>query len=133
MIFEENFFVEKILPASIIRTLSEVEMDAYRAPFTEPESRLPTLVWPRELPIEGEPADVTEIVEKYAAWIRDSPVPKLFVNGEPGSIIRERARSFCRTWRNQAEVTVKGIHFLQEDSPHEIGFALSSFINGLND
>lgn len=131
MIFEENFFVEKILPASIIRTLSSTEMDAYRAPFTEPESRLPTLVWPRELPIEGEPADVTAIVEEYAAWIKDSPVPKLFVNGEPGSIIRERARFFCRSWRNQAEVTVKGIHFLQEDSPQEIGLALSSFINAL--
>lgn len=132
MIFEENFFVEKILPASIIRTLSAAEMDAYRAPFIEPESRLPTLVWPRELPIEDEPADVTEIVEKYAAWIKDSPVPKLFVNGEPGSIIRERARSFCRSWHNQVEITVKGIHFLQEDSPKEIGLALSSFINGLN-
>jgi haloalkane dehalogenase len=131
MIFEENFFVEKVLPASIIRTLSAEEMDQYRAPFVEPESRLPTLVWPRELPIEGEPADVTEIVENYATWLRDSPIPKLFVNGEPGSIIRERARSFCRSFRNQSEVTVQGIHFLQEDSPDEIGNALSAFIKTL--
>ena len=131
MIFEENLFVEKVLPASVLRTLSPAEMDAYRAPFKEPQTRLPTLVWPRELPIEGQPPDVTDIVDRYAAWLKESPVPKLFINGEPGSIVCERARSFCRTWRNQAEVTVKGIHFLQEDSPAEIGVALSSFIKSL--
>jgi haloalkane dehalogenase len=132
MIFDENFAIESIVPASVIRTLSTSEMNAYRAPFAQREARLPTLIWPRELPIEGRPADVTEIVEQYAAWLKDSPIPKLFINGAPGSIIGERARAFCRTWRNQIEVTVKGIHYLQEDSPQEIGAALASFIQNLD-
>lgn len=131
MIFEENFFVERILPKSVLRKLTPEEMNAYRAPFLDRDSRLPTLVWPRELPIEGEPGDVATIVTEYGQWIRESPIPKLFINGIPGSIIGERARSFCRTWRNQTETTVRGIHYLQEDSPEEIGASLAAFIAGL--
>ena len=131
MIFEDNFFIEQILPKSVIRSLTAKEMDAYRAPFKEREARLPTLVWPRELPIEGEPADVTHIVKEYGAWIQNSPIPKLFINGAPGSIIGERARGFCRTWRNQTETTVRGIHYLQEDSPDDIGLSLAAFVNSI--
>jgi haloalkane dehalogenase len=132
MIFEDNFFIEQILPKSIIRSLTEEEMNAYRAPFMEREARLPTLVWPRELPIEGEPADVTQIVKDYGSWIQNSAIRKLFINGAPGSIIGERARALCRTWRNQTEITVKGIHYLQEDSPAEIGLALTAFAGSIN-
>jgi len=132
LIFEENYFIEVVLPRSIIRKLSAEEMDAYRAPFRERESRLPTLVWPRELPIEGEPADVTSIVEQYGSWLAGSPIPKLFVCAEPGAILVGRARDFCRTWPNQREVGVSGIHFIQEDSPVEIGSAVSDFVRSLN-
>jgi haloalkane dehalogenase len=109
MVLEENFFVETVLPKSIIRTLSNEEMAAYRAPFRERESRLPTLVWPRELPIAGEPADVVTAVEDYGAWLAASVIPKLFVAAEPGALLTGRAREFCRTWPNQQEVSVKGI------------------------
>jgi haloalkane dehalogenase len=103
-------------------------MDAYRLPFIEPESRWPTLVWPRELPIGGQPAEVVKIFENYGQWLLRSPLPKLFINAEPGSLLIGRSRDFCRSWPNQQEVTVRGIHFLQEDSPHEIGPALAHFI-----
>jgi len=128
MILDENVFVEKILPGSVMRRLDDDEMDRYRAPFRERSARLPTLVWPREIPIEGEPADVRAIVEAYGQWIAHSTIPKLLVLGEPGAIVTGRTREFCRTWRNQREVTVPGRHFLQEDSPNEIGNALASFI-----
>ena len=130
MILDENAFVEMVLPRAIIRTLGAEEMAAYRAPFATRESRLPTLIWPRQIPIEGEPADVTEIVARNGEWLAQSPVPKLFVAGDPGAIItiHGRDRAFCRSWRNQREVTVKGRHFLQEDSPTEIGHALHEFI-----
>ena len=129
LVFDENYFIETILPKSILRQLSDEEMAAYRRPFVSHESRLPTLVWPRELPIEGTPADVIEIVESYGAWLAPSPIPKLFVNAEPGSLLVGRAREFCRTWSNQREVTVKGIHFIQEDAPLEIAAALESFLH----
>src|SRR5690606_9737045 len=110
LVLEENFFVETVLPRSVLRPLSGEEMAAYRAPFAGREARRPTLAWPRELPIEGEPADVTAAVEAYGAWLARSPLPKLFINAEPGALLTGRARDFCRTWPNQREVTVRGIH-----------------------
>ena len=100
----------------------------YRRPFATRESRRPTLQWPRELPIEGEPADVVEIVDRYSRWLAQSEVPKLFINADPGSILVGRQREVCRAWRNQQEITVKGLHFLQEDSPDEIGQAVADFV-----
>ena len=131
MILDENFFVETILPLSIIRKLSEQEMAAYRAPFLAREARLPTLVWPRQIPIEGEPADVTAIVESYGKAMSQSALPKLLIVGEPGAIIKGRTLESCRTWPNLSEVTVKGLHFLQEDSPDEIGRALQEFVKSV--
>jgi len=131
MILDENFFVETVLPRSVLRQLSPEEMTAYRAPFLERDARLPTLVWPRQIPVEGEPADVTAIVESYAAFLSRSQIPKLLIVGEPGAIVTGRTREFCRTWRNQREVTVPGRHFLQEDSPHQIGAALTEFVTSL--
>jgi haloalkane dehalogenase len=128
MILDENFFVETVLRRSVIRSLSDEEMAVYRAPYLEREARLPTLTWPRQIPIEGEPADVTAIVENYSAWLSQSAIPKLLIVGDPGAIVTGRTRDFCRTWPNQREVTVKGRHFLQEDSPHEIGAALAEFV-----
>lgn len=128
MVLRDNAFVEMVLPRAIIRKLSDAEMAAYRAPFAEPEARIPTLVWPRQIPIDGEPADVTAIVEAYGRWLSDSEIPKLFIAGDPGAIINGRGKDFCRGLRNQREITVKGIHFLQEDSPHEIGTALQEFV-----
>ena len=131
MVLEKNLFVEAILPASIIRDLSEDEMAEYRRPFIESgESRRPTLTWPREIPIEGTPTDVAEIVGEYSTWLATSEVPKLFVNAEPGSILTGELRELCRTWPNQTEVTVSGTHFIQEDSPAEIGRAVHNFIVG---
>jgi len=128
MVLEKNIFVERVLPGSILRQLSDDEMAAYRRPFAEPgESRRPTLSWPRELPIDGEPADVVEIVTRYSDWLRHSEVPKLFVNAEPGAILTGGLRELCRTFPNQREVTVRGIHFVQEDSPQEIGEAVRAW------
>jgi haloalkane dehalogenase len=129
IILEKNVFVERILPASVLRGLTEEEMAVYRAPFAEPgESRRPTLTWPREIPIEGEPPDVHGIVSDYSDWLSASDVPKLFVNAEPGSILTGRQREVARRWPNQREVTVSGIHFIQEDSPHEIGEAIADWL-----
>jgi haloalkane dehalogenase len=132
LVLERNLFVEAVLPNSIIRSLSEEEMAAYRAPFARPgEDRRPTLTWPRQIPIGGEPAEVTAVVEDYARWLAGSNVPKLFVNADPGSILTGRARELCRTWPNQTEVTVPGLHFVQEDSADAIGAALAGFVRGL--
>jgi haloalkane dehalogenase len=132
LILERNVFVERVLPGSIQRTLTEEEMAEYRRPFAEAgERRRPTLTWPRQIPIDGEPADVVDIVASYADWLSASPIPKLFVNGEPGAILTGAQREFCRTWPNQREVTVAGIHFLQEDSPHEIGVAVAEWHRSL--
>ncbi len=128
MVLDQNFFVETLLPRLVLRRLGEAEMEAYRRPFPDRESRLPTLVWPRELPIEGEPADVVAIVEEYGRWLAGSDTPKLFISAEPGSLLIGSGRDFCRTWPNQQEVSVRGIHFIQEDSPNEIGAALAAFI-----
>ncbi len=132
MILAKNVFVERILPASVLRALAPEEMERYREPFREPgESRRPTLTWPREIPVEGEPADVAALVSDYAAWLARCHLPKLFVNANPGSILVGAQREFCRGWPNQHEVTVKGSHFLQEDSPAEIGQAIARFLRGL--
>jgi haloalkane dehalogenase len=132
LILERNSFVEKILPMSVLSPLPDDVMATYRRPFERPgEDRRPTLTWPRQIPIEGEPADVAEIVASYADWLSGSPVPKLFVNGDPGAILTGPQREFCRTWPNQREVTVMGIHFIQEDSPNEIGAAVAEWHRGL--
>jgi haloalkane dehalogenase len=129
MILAKNMFVERVLPGSVIRRLSEEEMAAYRKPFTSPgEDRRPTLTWPRMLPIDGRPVDMVNVVENYAAWLAETEVPKLFINADPGSILVGRQRELCRAWPNQTEVTVKGRHFLQEDSPDEIGQAVADFV-----
>lgn len=129
MVLEKNLFIEGILPSAVLRDLTEEEMNVYRRPYLEPgESRLPTLTWPRELPINGEPEDVVSIVDDYSKWLAQSDVPKLFVNAEPGAILTGSQREFCRTWPNQEEVTVRGAHFVQEDSPHEIGEAVATFV-----
>ena len=128
MVLERNLFVEVVLPGSILRKLSEAEMAEYRRPYREPgESRRPTLTWPQQIPIEGEPAEVVEIVSQYAAWLAQSHLPKLFINAEPGAILTSSQREFCRTWPNQTEVTVPGVHFIQEDSPDQIGTALAAW------
>ena len=129
MVLEKNLFIEGILPSAVLRDLTEEEMNVYRRPYLEPgESRRPTLTWPRELPINGEPEDVVSIVDDYSKWLVQSDVPKLFVNAEPGAILTGSQREFCRTWPNQEEVTVRGVHFVQEDSPHEIGEAVATFV-----
>ena len=128
IILDKNVFVERILPSSIIRDLTPSEMSVYRSPYLTPgESRRPTLTWPRQIPIDGEPQDVHEIVTSYASWMANNNLPKLFINAEPGSILIGDQRAFCRTWKNQTEVTVAGLHFVQEDSPDEIGEAISSW------
>ena len=132
MVLAKNTFVERVLPGSVLRELTEAELDVYRRPFREPgESRRPTLTWPRELPIDGAPEDVVAIVESYAEWLAGSQVPTLFVNAEPGAILTGAQREFCRSWPNQREVTVPGIHFVQEDAPDEIGRAIADWVAGL--
>ena len=132
MVIARNVFVERVLPGSVLRDLAPEEMEVYRRPFLEPgESRRPTLTWPREIPIEGEPADVAEVVGSYAAWLSGCETPKLFVDADPGAILVGPPREFCRGWKNQVEVTVRGSHFLQEDSPDEIGRAIAEFVGGL--
>lgn len=130
MVLQRNVFVERILPASVLRGLGEEEMAAYRRPYREPgESRRPTLTWPREIPVGGHPPDVVAIVEGYARWLASSEIPKLFVNADPGAILTGAQRDFCRGWPNQVEVTVTGSHFVQEDSPAEIGQAVAAFLS----
>jgi haloalkane dehalogenase len=131
LILDSNEFIESI-PRMVVRTLTASEMEEYRRPFREVgEGRRPTLSWPREIPFEGEPLDVFEIVEGYAKWLADSHVPKLFINAEPGLILTGAHRDFVRSWKNQEEVTVRGLHFVQEDAPHEIGNAIVKWYRGL--
>jgi haloalkane dehalogenase len=128
MVLQDNFFIETVLLKSIIRTLSVEEMDAYRAPFQHPADRLPTLLFPREIPIEGEPPHIVSIVEEYGKWLAGSQLPKLLISAAPGALLTGRALDFCRSWPNQQEVSVKGIHYIQEDSPAEIGEAVREFV-----
>jgi haloalkane dehalogenase len=133
LILDRNVFVERILPASVLRPLTGQEMGEYRRPFAAPgQGRLPTLIWPRQIPIAGAPADVHEACAAYAAWLASAPgLPKLFINAEPGSILTGAVRDFCRTWPDQAEVTVPGIHFIQEDSGARIGAAIAAWLRQL--
>jgi haloalkane dehalogenase len=132
MVLRDNVFVERLLPRMIMRQLSYAEMDHYRRPFVKPgEDRRPTLSWPRQIPIDGEPAEVVKIVTEYGQWLAHSQVPKLYFHTEPGALDQGRQRESCRTWPNQTEVTVKGIHFVQEDSPIEIGAAVADFVRTL--
>ena len=134
LILEQNLFVEQVLPNLILRSLSKAEMANYRAPFLEPgEGRRPTLTWPRQIPIEGEPADVASVVVGYGNALAQSPTPKLFINADPGRLLSGRARELCRTWPNQAEITVAGRHYVQEDSPDQIGTAVADFVRKLDD
>ena len=133
MILEDNFFVERMLPGSILRDLTDEEMYEYRRPFiVNGETRRPTLTWPRQIPIEGEPEDVTKIVNNYSEWLAQSEVPKLFIDAKPGAILTGTSRDYCREWKNQTEVIVNGSHFVQEDSPVEIGKAISEWLENLN-
>jgi haloalkane dehalogenase len=132
MVLKNNVFIERILPGSVLRKLTDAEMTVYRKPYLEPgESRRPMLTWPRQIPIDGEPAEVTQIVSAYADWLKQSALPKLFINAEPGAILIGPQREFCRQWPNQREVTVRGSHFIQEDSPHEIGDAVAGWLRSL--
>ena len=128
LILNRNMFIEGVLPSSVIRPLSNTEMDAYRAPHLETDDRQPLLNWPRQIPIEGEPEDVVALVNEYGAFMAASDMPKLFINADPGSILVGAQREFCRSWPNQQEVTVKGLHFIQEDSPVEIGQAVAAWL-----
>ena len=128
MVLEDNLFIERVLPGSIIREINDQEMNVYRKPFINAgEDRRPTLTWPRQIPIEGQPTDVHEIVKAYSNWLNASAIDKLFINAEPGAILTGRQRQFCRGFKNQIEVSVPGIHFIQEDSPHEIGKAIADW------
>jgi len=128
MVLEKNVFVERVLPGSVLRGLTEAEMAVYRRPYLEPgEARRPTLTWPREIPLGGEPKDVVAIAQAYADWLAQSAVPKLLINADPGAILIGPQRDFCRRWPNQREVTVRGSHFIQEDSPDQIGQAVAEW------
>lgn len=132
IVLEHNMFVEGMLPGAIQRELTAEEMDHYRRPFRDPgEDRRPTLSWPRNLPIDDEPADVVAIVNEYAKWLSETDVPKLFINADPGAIVRGRIRELMRAWPNQTEITVDGVHFIQEDSPDDIGKAIADFVRRL--
>jgi haloalkane dehalogenase len=129
MILEQNTFVEQVLPGAVVRGLTDAEMSVYRRPYKDAgEGRRPTLTWPREVPIDGEPKDVVEIVRAYGEWLQRADLPTLFFDADPGAILRGSARDFCRTWPKQTVAQVKGIHFVQEDSPDEIGGALASWL-----
>jgi haloalkane dehalogenase len=128
MILERNMFIERVLPGSVLRKLTEAEMTEYRRPFLQAQDRWPTLTWPRQIPIAGEPADVVQICAAYSQWMAENDIPKLFVNAEPGAILIGAPRDFCRSWKNQTEVTVPGSHFIQEDSGPAIGRAVAGWI-----
>ena len=133
MVLDKNIFVDNVLPASILRGLTDAEKEVYGRPYTEAgESRRPTQTWPRQIPLAGEPADVVEIVQSYADWLSGSDLPKLFINAEPGTILTGPQREFCRSWPNQSEVTVPGSHFIQEDSPDEIGQAIAEWLGKIS-
>ena len=129
MVLEKNVFVDRVLPGSVLRGLTDAEMDVYRRPFkTAGEDRRPTLSWPRHIPLDGEPADVCAVVDAYGKWLSECDIPKLFINAEPGAILTGAQREFCRNFPNQTEVTVAGSHFIQEDSPAEIAAAIDAWM-----
>ena len=129
LILQRNMFVEAVLPSSVIRQMGEEEMNQYRKPFIRVADRQPTLNWPRQIPIDGEPPHMVDLVASYGEWMASNQeLPKLFINADPGSILTGKALKFCRTWPNQKEVTVAGTHFIQEDSPAEIGIAVAEWL-----
>ena len=128
MILDDNIFVERLLFGSHVRELSEAAKAEYRRPFLRREDRWPTLSWPRQLPIVGEPPHIIELVQKYGKWMSENDIPKLFINAEPGTLLKGRVREFCRTWKNQTEATVQGRHFIQEDSGPEIGRHIKAWL-----
>jgi haloalkane dehalogenase len=129
LVLEQNLFVEVHLPNGILRSLRAAEMAAYVRPFATPgEHRRPTLSWARQIPIDGDPPDIDGIVRTYSRWLARSDVPKLFINADPGALLVGRPRELCRTWPHQTEVTVAGKHFVQEDSPNQIGEAVGRFV-----
>ena len=130
MILDKNLFVERVLPGSVMRKMTDEEMSVYRKPYLRPgEDRRPMLTWPRQIPIDGEPDSVVRIVRDYADWLGLTNVPKLFINAEPGAILIGDQREFCRSWPNQTEVTVRGSHFIQEDSPEDISKAIQNWLS----
>jgi haloalkane dehalogenase len=132
LVLQRNKFVDAVLPSSVMRSLGDEEMAHYRRAFSTPEDRQPTLNWPRQIPIDGEPANLVALVASYAQWLsKSTELPKLFINADPGSILTGRAREFCRSWPNQVEITVPGTHFIQEDSPVAIGRGVATWIRGL--
>jgi len=132
MILDRNMFVERVLPASILRNLAPAELAEYRRPFARRrEDRWPALAWPRQIPIDGEPGAIVALVDDYARWLAASDIAKLFVNADPGAILIGAQREFCRGWPNQREVTVRGGHFLQEDAGPEIGRAIAAWARTL--
>ena len=132
LVLEKNFFVERILLADSATGYTDEEKAEYIRPFLEEgEDRRPTLTWPRQIPLDGEPNAVVEEVRKNAEFHKDSEIPKLFINANPGSILVGEQREFARTWKNQTEITVSGNHFIQEDSSEEIGTALRDFVKAL--
>jgi haloalkane dehalogenase len=133
LVLKRNLFIEGVLPSSITRKLTSEEMDTYRAPFAKEEDRQPMLNWPRQIPIAAEPPNVVALVQQYADWLSASSVPKLFVNAEPGSILVGPQREFCRSWPNQQEVTVPGLHFIQEDSGAAIGQAVANWLSQIDE
>jgi haloalkane dehalogenase len=133
MVLDKNFVLENFLPAGILRKLSDAELAVYRRPYQNPgESRRPTLTWPREIPIAGEPKDVHDIIQAYSAWLASSDIPKLFIEAIPGAMF-ESHRALARTWPNQTHVKISGAHFVQEDSPDETGLAIAAWLRNLND
>jgi haloalkane dehalogenase len=131
MVLKQNFVLENFLPAGVLRKLSDAEMEVYRRPYKDPgESRRPTLTWPREIPIAGEPKDVNEIIKTYGQWLASSPIPKLFIEAIPGAMFPSH-REFAKTWPNQTHVKIRGSHFVQEDSPDETGMAIATWLKHL--
>ena len=131
LVLNRNMFIEGVLPSAVLRGLTEEEMAHYRAPFSTPDDRQPTLNWPRQIPISGEPPHMVELVAEYGRFMEGSDLPKLFINAEPGSILTGPQREYCRGWPNQQEVTVAGAHFIQEDSPVEIGQAVANWLKNI--
>jgi haloalkane dehalogenase len=132
MVLEQNLFIEGMLPSLIQRSLSDAELDEYRRPFkTSGDDRLPTLQWPREVPIDGNPSDVAQLIANYSKWLSESQIPKLFINADPGVFITGRVRKLCSDWPNQQEVTVNGLHFLPEDSPEAVARAVARWLKHL--
>jgi haloalkane dehalogenase len=131
-VLDHNVFVEKLLLGDSRRPLSEAEKAEYRRPFLNAgEERRPTLSWPRQMPLDGEPAEVARVIESYGEWLAASAVPKLYLQSNPGVLDRGRMRAFCSQWSNQKTVAIHGGHYVQEDSAPEISAALADFIHAL--